>query len=397
MVLEGKGYDLVIAGAGPAGLTLAWKVAERGHSVLAVDIKRDVSDVRYTVLVSFMDLQRWGLPKRIAHPIREAHFESANDVVTKGNIPEGVDVWSIDRRKLLDELEKKALNAGDEIRYESHFRDVAVRHGAIELVRQQTPDGLRIVRSKYYADCSGLGRVFERHLPIVPSGSLRMATGIEYLMPLRSEPYTTDVFVGKSCPGGYGWVLPLNGREAAVGCGGFLKQPSRMLEARLDQLLEGKRLRERLYPEVRQRNAGVLRAGRPLRSFTRGNVVYVGDVALQVNPVIGEGVRFVMDSAEMAASAVDRALRFQSRKHLAEYSKAWVAKYYHQYMAGYIAQRLGLLFLRSEMFSDEFVRALGKISERSVFRMMSGDIDYRFVWRAFKRAMGAMFPLRLFL
>ena len=71
-----KSYDLVVAGAGPAGLTLAWKAAEDGLGVLVFDKKRDAGDIAYTTSASFIDLKRWELPHDVAHPISKIHFSS---------------------------------------------------------------------------------------------------------------------------------------------------------------------------------------------------------------------------------------------------------------------------------------------------------------------------------
>lgn len=383
MVSAGKGYDLVIAGAGPAGLTLAWKVAERGHSVLVTDIKRNASDVRYLTLGSFIDLERWELPAKIAQRIENAYYISTNERVKRHNRNPSVCTLSLDRRKLLVELERKAKKAGAKILYKSHVNKVVTRKTHIQEIILKTQFQSIPVSATFYADCSGEGRVFEHKLPILSPSRVRHSVGIEYVVPLLRGPHSFHFFVGKSCPRGYGWLFPINNNEAILGYGTFAKMSAAELTSRLDNLLKLLQEERRIGPEVKLKNSGEFRTGFPLRRFHCGNVVYVGDVALQGCPVLGEGVRFVMDSASMAATAVDKALRTGDIKHLSEYSTAWVSKYYIRFRAGYVAQRLADRLLQSEWVADNFVKYIGKISEENLLRIMQGDLNSRFILRIF--------------
>jgi flavin-dependent dehydrogenase len=123
-----KSYDLVVAGAGPAGLTLAWKAAESGLRVLVFDKKRDSGDIAYTTSASFMDLKRWGLPDDVAHPISRIHFVSARAVVELS-----VTACVLRRRRLLAKLEKRCLAKVVETLYRTYARNIGVRNESITI------------------------------------------------------------------------------------------------------------------------------------------------------------------------------------------------------------------------------------------------------------------------
>src|SRR3972149_11687248 len=103
-------------------------------------------------------------------------------------------------------------------------------------------------------------------------------------------------------------------------------------------------------------NSGIFRTGMLLKRFHHNNLILVGDVGLQGNPVVGEGIRFVMDAARMASEAVAEAVEKGDIGLLHRYSDAWVRKYRSQYKAGYILQRLLLFLTRYEKLCDKAVR-----------------------------------------
>ena len=96
-------YDLVIVGAGPAGLSLTASLADSGMKILLLDKKKDVGDVHYNTLGSFIDPAEWDLPGHIFHPFHEVYFASKNESFTKK-----INANAVDRRKLLAVLEERS-------------------------------------------------------------------------------------------------------------------------------------------------------------------------------------------------------------------------------------------------------------------------------------------------
>jgi flavin-dependent dehydrogenase len=97
--------------------------------------------------------------------------------------------------------------------------------------------------------------------------------------------------------GGYSWSFPKGGRFS-VGLGG--RQPAG-LKAELANWLD--HLGYRGEKELKPRGHALpeARIGAPLQ---QGNLLLVGDAAGLVNPLTGEGIRYAVQSAQLAAAAV---------------------------------------------------------------------------------------------
>jgi digeranylgeranylglycerophospholipid reductase len=365
-----KRYDLVVAGAGPAGLTLAWKAAEHGVRVLVFDRKRDAGHVAYTTSASYIDLKQWGLPDEIAHPISRIHFSSPG-----ASIESSTQACVLRRRQLLAELEKRCLANGVEIRYGTYARDIRVQGESIRCVHLSDSTS---VEGLAYADCSGLGNVFNRTLPVNTSPATR-ALGYEYVVPLKSEPHGIDLYMGGVLDGGYGWVFPIDDERAIVGAGTLVPENFPRIREMLDLFLKIPRISERTENKPLESYGGVFQSGRPLKRFHRGNLVIVGDVAFQGNPAAGEGIRYVMDSAEIASRAVAAGVKSQDMSLLGGYSKDWIEKYFSLYSTNFRLQRVLVRLTRRTRLLDLLVRAGARASDATVETFIKGEASGAFV------------------
>ena len=55
-------YDLIIVGAGPAGLCLTKELSDSNLKILLLDKKKNAEDVQYNTSGSFINPRKWGLP-----------------------------------------------------------------------------------------------------------------------------------------------------------------------------------------------------------------------------------------------------------------------------------------------------------------------------------------------
>ena len=363
-------FDLVVAGAGPAGLTLAWKAASYGLGVFLFDRKKNADHVAYTTSASFIDLKRWQLSDNIAHPISNIHLAFDGTGV---DVP--ADAWVLNRRLLLAELEKKCVSNGVSIAYDTSAKSVEVRNDEIGSV---TLSCGRTVQGKFYADCSGLGNVFNRSLHINTTQVVQ-ALGHEIVVPLKAAPNTVDLYIGKNIEGGYGWLFPMNGDFAIVGVGTLRKKYFRRIKDHLDAYLNSPRVASRVKNTPTESHTAVFNTGPPLRTFHRGNLILVGDVGLQGHPIAGEGIRFVMDSAEMAARSMATAVAYQDPACLKTYSRCWTDRYYRNFSTNFKAQRF-LYWLTSRKRLFDFVcRAVPGASIDTLLTLIRGEASIPFL------------------
>src|SRR5215831_7031614 len=70
-----SGYDAIVAGAGPAGLSVAAAVAQRGLSVLVLEQNHEIGSPIRTSGGSFIDdLDSLGIPPHLYHPVSRVRF-----------------------------------------------------------------------------------------------------------------------------------------------------------------------------------------------------------------------------------------------------------------------------------------------------------------------------------
>ncbi len=254
--------DLAIVGAGPAGLTLAWKASEQGLRVVVVDKKHSAGQVAYLTAGSAINLQEWGLPKEIAQVVDTLHFSSKNYSVTQPEHHLSV----INRRKLLVFLSERARQGGAQLLFDARVTQVTVEDERIHHLVVRSPEGEQRITAPIFADCTGLGRVLERHLPKVPEQRVKEGLGIECLVPLKTEPHTLDLYIGSHYARGYGWLCPLDDQTAIVGYGTFDRTKFPVIRTLLEQMFEFPRVKARVAHEFLEVNGGMFRTGMPLRT-----------------------------------------------------------------------------------------------------------------------------------
>ena len=371
-----KKYDLIIVGAGPAGLSLARELAQTNYHILILDEKKNAGDVRYDTAGSFIDIKNWGLPKDVVHPIRSGYFFSKNTCVYQKG-----EAKIIRRTKLLRFLEQEALvNQNLEIKYHSLIGKISSGERVITSVVYVHEGKEQEVIARLFVDCSGVSAILGKEIGLV-SHRFPEALGFEYVVPLKCEGETIDLFVGRDLPGGYGWIFPISEKEAIIGYGTLDKKYFPQAEKILDSMWQLPRVQKRCVFKDQKKNTGILRTSNPLKRFTLKNVMLIGDTAYQANPLVGEGIRFVMDASRMAAKAISQSLEQNDLALLRLYDEEWVQKYYKQYKIAYLIQRLLVFATKYDWLLDLGTSCLQKLSSAECMRLMKADLDYPFLFK----------------
>ena len=190
-------YDLIIVGAGPAGLSLTRELAKSNLKILVLDKKNNAENVSYNTSGSYLNPQNSDLPSDIFHPIEQVYFASKNESFVKkvkGSI--------INRKKLLTFFEKESIkNKNLKIKYNSTIKEVKVSENGIDYLVYFDSVSENKVSAKIFADCSGVSAILGRKLEI-STVKPTLAVGAEYLVPLIKHPQTVDLFTGSNLRGG---------------------------------------------------------------------------------------------------------------------------------------------------------------------------------------------------
>lgn len=367
-------YDLVIAGAGPAGLTLASELADTRLNILLLDKKKAAEDVRYHSSGSFIDPADWNLPPSVLHPVSRIVFSSKNQVSVKRGV-----FYTINRTQLLSHLESKAReNPNFTVLYDASVKTVHLHHSVIEQISYRKNDVDVPVTATVFADCSGNRAVFNKKAGLTQPNAVK-AVGAEYIVPLKKEPDASDLFVGSHFKGGYGWIFPRDNHTAIIGYGTLFREGFAKVEDNLKAMWTMKRVVERCEQHPLERHIAMLKSGIPSAAFTRSNLLTIGDAALQANPLAGEGIRFVMDAARIAAEVIPAAIENGDMRILERYSRAWQRKYRRKYRLAYLLQRMIKNRSANDAALDFGVGGLNRLSDREFSKLLGGDLGYLFL------------------
>ena len=369
-------YDLIIVGAGPAGLSLARELAGTDLRILLIDKKKNAEDVQYNTCGSCTDMKEWSLPKEVVNPVNKCHISSRNEhAIKRGS-------WSVlDRKKLLSFLESQARrNADLKIDYRSTLKKVYSDGRGISNIIYSRDGSNRQVFGRIFADCSGSGALFENEPGFVRQ-KVVSAMGVEYVVPLKKDPHTADLFVGGSLLEGYGWIFPMDSKTAIVGFGTLCKNLFPKVENGLKAMWKIKRVSERCKLKVLEKNVGILRTGPPLKRYSYKNLIVVGDSALQANPLAGEGVRFAFEASRIASKWIEKAVENDNLGFLRNYDHEWKKRYYGKYELACALQSYARRLTRNDAHLDYCIRLANKIPDKECSRIISGDISFPYLFK----------------
>lgn len=311
--------DVVIVGAGPAGLMAAEVLAAGGHAVLVVEEHPEVGyPVHCTGLLGLEAFDELGLPRdTILHVARSAVFhtrEGAPLLVDGDQIQAAV----IDRGAFDAALAARAERAG-----------ASLRSGVVVQRIENGPDGVSIhtdgqegpIAARACILACGANYRFHRALGLgVPRHFVETA---QIEVPFPFDPHVEVLFGRNVAPGGFAWRVPFS--RGGVPC------------ARLGLMADGRALqRFQVYvaeiahkhgvdpttlPPPRHRMVPLW----PVAKTYTDRVLAVGDAAGLVKPTTGAGIYYALLSGRWAGQALGEALRHDvlTADRLRSYEDEW--------------------------------------------------------------------------
>jgi geranylgeranyl reductase family protein len=289
-------FDVVVAGAGPAGSATAIHLARRGARVLLVDRSRFPRDkpcgggltgralkqipVDPSPVVE-RDVDRFELRLRYGSRFARTHREPL--------------IRMTQRRRLDMFLAEHAERAGAAFRQEARVVAVEPDETGVTL----RIDGVR-VRAEAVVGADGANGVVAR--AVGDGEGIVRGVALEGNVPLAAlgrDLERTAVIELATVPGGYGWVFP-KGDHANLGVGGWGSEAPRLRD-HLVRLAREHGVRPGALTEVRGHRLPMRRLGTPPAA---GRVLLVGDAAGLVDPLSGDGMYEAFVSARLASEAI---------------------------------------------------------------------------------------------
>jgi geranylgeranyl reductase family protein len=292
-----KRCDAIVVGAGPAGSTAAYRLAEAGADVLLLDRARFPRDKpcgggvtgRAARLIPF------SIDSIVEHVVTHADLRLRYGRTHARGSGRPL-VYMTQRRRLDQYLAERAADTGADFRDGVRVTDVAAANRRVVV----TAGGERF-EAETLIGADGVNGITARALSL--GGNTTVGVALEGNLP--HDKIDADRYGGRVAlelgivPGGYGWLFP-KGDHVNVGVGGWGS--------------EGPRLREHLARLCTEHDAKLedledVRGYRlPLRSpkatLARGPALLIGDAAGLIDPVSGDGMFEGFLSSKLACEAV---------------------------------------------------------------------------------------------
>jgi geranylgeranyl reductase family protein len=340
----GAPWDVVVVGAGPAGCVAAMQLAAQGHRTLLLDRHahpREKVCGDGLIPDALRALARFGLEdeiRRRGHGIRLSSIFSPSRIEVE--IPG--DFVTLKRRTLDLALVERARGVGATFCVAEVAGVEAAPDGSVALRMRGSGASLR-ARAALLATGARVG-LLQRHGKVQREGP--SAVALRCYVRSRFQVDRMIISFDRSILPGYAWIFPLGGGEYNVGCGLFYREGRR----------QGVDLREMFrrfcaeFPMMRElvaRSEGrTPLKGAPLRCGLQGvdpvgpgNTLAIGETIGATFPFSGEGIGKAMETAELAAQAIDGALARGDFEGLADFGSRLHDRLSSKYLGYRLAQK----------------------------------------------------------
>ncbi|SDY28399.1 digeranylgeranylglycerophospholipid reductase [Halopenitus persicus] len=381
-------FDVVIAGAGPAGAQCARDLAARDYDVLVLETEPEAEFPRQSnksTAGTFPSMMAaFGVPDDVVMQFTDSVvLESPNDFYVQ-NQPGAVLEFAEFKRWLVAD----GRDRGAEYRFDSRATAPIESDGSVVGLRY---DGSEEVFADVVVDATGPAAPLAKALDVCELHRENQAIGIEWELEGIDvdHPGYADLHDSMMlrldhdvAPGGYSWIFHTGGDTAKVGlC--YIQNDRHREHADEDLTIDGYLERwlesDPRFADAEKIDGKVHRGSAHIQlptGMSTDGFVAIGDTVPSIDPLWGEGIHKGMKSARAAAAAIDRCLSpaepDTSAEQLSTYDDLW-----HREVAPKARQRLlmtELLYLASNDRYDRLMRDLQSTEEDTLARINGGDL-----------------------
>ena len=305
---ERPDYDVIVVGAGPAGLMASRRAAEGGARTLLLERENSLGRKPCGEAVSISTLKDAGVrgKKFIRNRVEifRVHAPDEEKYVDIHSRKLGTAGFVIEKGLFLKELAYLAVRKGVEVRMGTPLLDLKREEDGWRVLVKSGGER-KTLGGKIVIGCDGVNSLVarralgNRNQEIIPCFQYKMVNcGV-------GDPHTLEVYLGREvAPGGYVWIFPKDGGEANVGIGvrGAPAKPY------LDRFLSS-------HPELFGK-AGVVEVGAApvpvggeIEKVVGEGVMVCGDAGGQVIPLTGGGIHSSVVAGKVAGEVAGEAVR----------------------------------------------------------------------------------------
>jgi digeranylgeranylglycerophospholipid reductase len=371
-------YDIVVAGAGPAGLQFAREVGHGSdYSVAVLERNERLTDNDKSTGGTFHQvIEGYGIPDEVI-------MDACPDVIFEGpGTSERLAIpnYVLDFPAFLGYLGEDARAHGVDVVTGTRVTDPIVDDGVVRGVEAQRNGHTDEYRADVVVDATGPAGVLTAELGMWDPSAAQRGIGKEFEV---EGSFACDSMLFRFdhtyAPGGYAWVFPGGDGVFKIGVcwiDDFYARHRSPDHDSIDSYIHKWIDADDRWDveEVRAVHAGEAISDNSINDRAGDGIVAIGDAVSSINPLFGEGIRPGMESAEMAAEVVMNGLETGdvSREYLSRYERRWNgekgAKWKTQRIVG------ELLYDFDSRQQNRFVEKTGRLSAEQAERLQRYEL-----------------------
>jgi len=350
--------EVVVVGAGPAGLRVAKRTAEAGHDTLVLDKKSAIGKpVQCAGLVSPRVLDLTGTRSKILSPKRAVINSPSGERLELDNKDDKAVV--IDRSRFDRELATKAAKAGAEIRLRCRVKSTS--YGEKRKIEFVEDGKIKTIKADVVIGADGPGSVIRRSADL-PSPD-EFLPAVQAVVPKHDKD--VQIYLGNDITSGFFlYEVPFKTGKL-IG----LASDDGKTYGHLTKHLRSKGLEDSVLTFL----SGTIPLGNLERSVSDGLCI-VGDSASQVKPLSGGGIYWGIKAADICSDVVIEALGEGdvSKRSLDRYHKRW-----QKSIGKKISREMRVRKVYKDMTDRDLDKLLNILSKEKTRRIIEreGDID----------------------